>query len=216
MNWWQTLIVAVVPVLVTLIITNVAESKRRKQDAAQREQDWAAERNAHADARRASIEDHWRNERLTRMTALVDVVSDLTRLAIDAKTTVTWADGEHQDLLAPLATETRGAVLMFSKRKESDLPQAVTQVAVIASQRFYVHSMAMLDEIRQGFKPVLTTTVNNLRTAQDFATASPTLVDFADDMALINTRLINLVREELTGDSDSFIRNSSQALEQLP
>lgn len=209
MNWWQTLIVTVAPVLLTLIITNTAESKRRKQDAVQREQDRAAERQAQADARRASIEDHWRNERLTRMTALVDIVSDLTRLAIDAKTTIAWGDGEDKELLGALAADARESILRFSKRKESDLPQAVTQVAVIASQRFYVHSLGLLDEIRQTFRPVFKAGLYELKTPEGFRKARTASTEFADTMALLNTRLINAVREELTGDSDSFLRDAT-------
>lgn len=79
MTWWQTLIVAVVPVLLTLLITNWAESKRRAQDATQRELDRQVEAHHRAEARRHALDDHWRAARLNAHRAMLGSLQNCAR-----------------------------------------------------------------------------------------------------------------------------------------
>lgn len=63
MSWWQTLLVSVVPVLITLIVTNWAESKRRLKDAEERDLDrQTQERQRDAD-RAAAERASWRDDK---------------------------------------------------------------------------------------------------------------------------------------------------------
>lgn len=63
MTWWQTLLVTVAPVLVTLVITNVAEERRSRLDASEREKDRKAEAATRLAEREYSLQDTFRSER---------------------------------------------------------------------------------------------------------------------------------------------------------
>ncbi len=64
MTWWQTLLIAVVPVLVTLVITNWAESRRRREDADQREKEREAQAAQREQERRHAVQDAWRTNKM--------------------------------------------------------------------------------------------------------------------------------------------------------
>ena len=64
MTWWQTLLVATVPVLLTLVITNWAETRRRTQDAAERAKDREDQERQRELARRDAVQDAWRTDKM--------------------------------------------------------------------------------------------------------------------------------------------------------
>ena len=64
MTWWQTLLVATIPILLTLVITNWAESRRRKQDAAERDKDREDQARQRELARRDVVQDAWRTDKM--------------------------------------------------------------------------------------------------------------------------------------------------------
>ncbi|GAA1753801.1 hypothetical protein [Aeromicrobium alkaliterrae] len=63
MKWWQTLLLTVVPVLITLIVTNVAESRRRRQDADERRRDREAQSAQRLEDRKDAERAMWRESR---------------------------------------------------------------------------------------------------------------------------------------------------------
>lgn len=64
MTWWQTLLVATVPVLLTLVITNWAESRRSKQDALERGKDRDSQERQRDLVRRDAVRDTWRIDKM--------------------------------------------------------------------------------------------------------------------------------------------------------
>lgn len=212
MNWWQALLSGVVPVLITLVITNWAESKRRAQDAGERQKDREAEQQARDEARRNSIEDHWRNERMTRMTALVDVVGDETRLANEIRLSLSLGESLDDELWDALTKTAQKDADTLVKRIDSDMPLAVTQVSVIASQRFYLFATGTAEAIVDAAEPVWRSIQKASVSRDECAKAREVSQRFSDQMNELNRELVNMVREELTGDKDSFLRDPKHPL----
>jgi hypothetical protein len=200
MNWWQTLLAGVVPVLVTLVITNLAESKRRQQDANERQKDREAAEQARDAARRDSIEDHWRNERLARMTALVDLIGRMEGAATAAKLAIKIGGEHHGNLQTAMAETALKHADDLRQLVEVQLPEAVTQVSVIASQRFYEFARRNADAITEGHEPFRQAVSRTIGAQPDFASAQDMTHKFADRLTFIKDALVNKVREELTGD----------------
>lgn len=73
LTWWQTLLIAVVPVLLTLIITNIADWQRRKQEALAADEDRKERARVSETARRQALEDYWRERRLELHSELVSI-----------------------------------------------------------------------------------------------------------------------------------------------
>jgi uncharacterized membrane protein len=83
-TWWQTLLVAVVPVLVTLIVTSWAESRRRREDADQREKERKAQDAHREQERRRAVQDAWRTDKLQAHRELMFFARRLWRCFVEA------------------------------------------------------------------------------------------------------------------------------------
>ena len=64
MTWWQTLLVAVVPVFLTLIVTNWAEGRRRRLEMDERQQEREAAESARRSERQYAVSDAWREDKM--------------------------------------------------------------------------------------------------------------------------------------------------------
>lgn len=198
MTWWQTLIVTITPVLLTLIITNVAESRRRAQDAKQRAEDRAADERAREVARRAQIEDHWRDERLVRFTELLNVVRRIDGHASAAIRYLGLSGGTLNGWDQEFDSSGLKEISALLSAAEGELPSAISAAAIIASPKFYHDALIPLESMG----PTLRHAWNQVPWYEQGPSWHFPAVRQAQEMAKTSTQahtaLVNQIRSEMT------------------
>lgn len=77
MNWWQTLTITAVPALLTLILTQRFERRRREDDRRDRRDERQAEERTRMRARREGLEDAFRDRRVEAHAEFLRVAHDV-------------------------------------------------------------------------------------------------------------------------------------------
>lgn len=87
-TWWQTALVAVAPVLLTLVVTTIAENRRRHEDARERDRDREAQAAAREQDRHDAARDAWRADKLQAHRDLLVFARRLWHCMVDAGTVI--------------------------------------------------------------------------------------------------------------------------------
>lgn len=208
MNWWQTLIVAVVPVMLTLVITNISESRRRGADARERERDRNSAQHAAEDARREAIADHWRNERLARTTALIDGVAEIARRVNEADSLfATIARLDNESAAQTVKDQIDELMATAMSLSQADLEARLSAASTIASEEFYVGAV----DITRGVRNYTTNLyMDHLRLKHDessFVEIEERLDWASTALRTHSAALVDLARRELT-DNTVIVPNS--------
>lgn len=80
----------------------------------------------------------------------MDVVNRMVQGAAESRATLEPVESDDVDRAGEALVESPGPTRTLAKIERSELPQAVTQVSVIASQRFHPHAEEMRDQVRRG------------------------------------------------------------------
>lgn len=94
-TWWQTLLLSVAPVLLTLVVTNYAESRRRLSDVLEREKDRDSQADIRELDRREAVREAWRADKMQAHRELMLFARRLWRCMIDASRVIDSLEKIH-------------------------------------------------------------------------------------------------------------------------
>lgn len=158
-TWWQTLLVATAPVLLTLVITNWAESRRRKQDAAERQKDREAQAEQRTEARREAVQEAWRTDKMQAHKDLMVFARRLWHCMVEAGKAIDELKRIHTEHGQELTPEVQERLRQINEAfrpiddVSKDMDALITSVQMFCSEearaaalRFeHKQMMAMLD-----------------------------------------------------------------------
>lgn len=204
MEWWQTMLVAVAPAVVTVLglqfqlhQTTRREQVRRRDDTQLSEAIAQRQVEDRQQDRRDAVDAHWRDERLARFTRVFDVLTKMTRQASGisaiAREVATAADDEAlRSAWARLLEE----YVTFTLQRTGDLTEAVTAASLVASDTFSLTLIGMLDDLKQEAKVLIALIERGPRSTDEQETHEA-WTNFAWSVSLLHTRMINLARWDL-------------------